>query len=188
MELVYSLMFTLPGTPLLRYGDEIGMGEDLSLPERNSVRTAMQWSDERHGGFSANPNQKLAVPIISEGAYGFKQVNVHKQMLDPLSFLNWMERVIAARRGCIEFGYGDYEMMTTDHESVLVHVSRYKSGAAMAIHNLTDQPVTVTLKKSFEHLIEYFGDQKYEPVNSENMRVQLGPFGYRWFRKSPLFL
>ena len=188
MELVYSLMFTLPGTPVLRYGDEIGMGDDLSLPERNSVRTAMQWSDERHGGFSRNVADKVAIPIISQGPYGYKQLNVHKQMLDPLSFLNWIERVIAARRECIEFGYGDYEVIPTDHEGVLAHVSRYKSGAAMAIHNLTDRPVTVTLKKSFEHLIEYFGDQRYEPINGETMHVQLGSFGYRWFRKSPLFL
>ena len=188
MELVYSLMFTLPGTPVLRYGDEIGMGDDLSLPERNSVRTAMQWSNEKHGGFSANADKEIPVPIIREGVYRYQEVNVHKQMLDPLSFMNWIERVISARRECIEFGYGDHEIIATDHPGVLAHVSRYKSGAAMAIHNLTDQPVTVTLEKSFEHLIEYFGDQRYEPLDGESMRVQVGPFGYRWFRKSPLFL
>lgn len=188
MELTYSLMFTLPGSPVLRYGDEIGMGDDLSLEERNSVRTAMQWSNERHAGFSANADEKVVVPIISEGAYGYRNVNVHKQMLDPLSFLNWFERLIFARRECIEFGYSDYEMVSTGNDGVLAHVCRYKSGAAMAVHNLTDKPAKLKLDKPFEHLIEYFGDQSYKPINGESMELELGPFGYRWFRKSPLFL
>ena len=188
LELVYSLLFTLPGTPVLRYGDEIGMGDDLSLKERNSVRTAMQWSGENHGGFSACREATLPVPIITEGDFGYAKVNVHKQMLDPLSLLNWMERVISVRKECIEFGFGDYEVIPVDHPGVFVHVSRYKAGVAMAVHNLTDQPVTVILDKYFEHLIEYFGDQKYEPVSENNRQLQLGPFGYRWFRKSPLFL
>ena len=188
LELVYSLLFTLPGTPVLRYGDEIGMGDDLSLKERNSVRTAMQWSGENHGGFSACRETTLPVPIIAEGDFGYAKVNVHKQMLDPLSLLNWVERVISVRKECIEFGFGDYEVISVDHPGVFAHVSRYKAGAAMAVHNLTDQPVTVILDKYFEHLIEYFGDQKYEPVQENNRQLQLGPFGYRWFRKSPLFL
>lgn len=188
MELVYSLLFTLPGSPVLRYGDEIGMGDDLSLKERNSVRTAMQWSGERHGGFSASEGDVLPVPIIEDGEFGYSKVNVHKQMLDPLSFLNWIERVISVRKECIEFGYGQCEVIRVDHPGVFAHVSRYKGGAAMAVHNMTDQPVTVVLDKYFEHLIEYFGDQKYEPVSETNRQVQLGPFGYRWFRKSPLFL
>ena len=188
MELVYSLLFTLPGTPVLRYGDEIGMGDDLSLPERNSVRTAMQWSDEEHGGFSARREKDIPIAVLREGTYGYANVNVHKQMRDPLSFLNWIERLIFARKEFIEFGYGDYEMISTGNHGVLAHVSRYKSGAAMAIHNLTDQPVKIKLEKPFEHLIEYFGDQEYDSINGETMELELGPFGYRWFRKSPLFL
>lgn len=188
MELTYSLMFSLPGSPVLRYGDEIGMGDDLSLEQRNSVRTAMQWSNERHAGFSANAEDKIFVPIISAGTFGYKNVNVHGQLLDPLSFLNWIERLIFARRECIEFGYGDYELISTGNSGVLAHVCRYKSGAAMAVHNLTDQPVKVKLDKPFEHLMEYFGDKPYGPINGKTMELELGPFGYRWFRKSPLFL
>jgi maltose alpha-D-glucosyltransferase / alpha-amylase len=188
MELVYSLMLTLPGTPVLRYGDEIGMGDDLSLPERNSVRTAMQWSSEKNGGFSRAETKDIGVPIISKGTYGYEEVNVHKQMQDPLSFLNWMERLISVRKECIEFGYGNYEIINTDHPGVFAHVSRYKNGLALAVHNLTDQPVSVTLKTFSEHLIEYMSDQKYEPVVQAIKQLQLAPFGYRWFRKSPLFL
>lgn len=188
MELVYSLLFTLPGTPVVRYGDEIGMGDDLSLPERNSVRTAMQWSNEENGGFSRAEPKQISVPIISEGTYGYKSVNVHKQMQDALSFLNWIERIISVRKECIEFGYGDYEVLKTDHPGVFAHVSRYKTGLALAVHNLTDQPLTVTLQGYSEHLIEYLADQKYEPVSEGVKQLQLGPFGYRWFRKNPLFL
>ena len=188
MELVNSLLFSLPGTPVLRYGDEIGMGDELSLPERNSVRTAMQWSFEKHGGFSATRAEKPVVPLLSGGPFGYEQLNVLQQMRDPLSFLNWMERTIAARKECIEFGYGNYEIIGTDHPGVLAHACRYKSGMALAIHNLTDEALTVTLEKYFEHLIEYLADQRYETVKAETCQVQLGPFGYRWFRMSRLFL
>jgi maltose alpha-D-glucosyltransferase/alpha-amylase len=188
MELVYSLMFTLPGTPVLHYGDELGMGEDLSLPERNSVRTVMQWSGEGHGGFSASKKQTISTPVISEGEYGYRKINVHKQMRDPLSFLNWIERIISVRKECIEFGYGDFKLIDVDHPGVLALISHYKSGIAIAVHNFTDEPLTVTLDKHYEHLIEYFSDQKYDGVQQKVKQLQLGPFGYRWFRKSPLFL
>lgn len=188
MEMVYSLMFSLPGTPVLRYGDEIGMGEDLSLPERNSVRTAMQWSDERHGGFSASKKKKIPLPMIAKGPYGYQRVNVLNQLRDPLSFRNWTERVISMRKECIEFGYGDCEVIGTDHPSVFAHASHYKSGVSLAVHNLSDQEVTVTLAKYFDHLIEYFADQEYEPVQTDLRNVRLGAYGYRWLRMSRLFL
>lgn len=186
MELAYSLLFTLPGTPILRYGDEIGMGDDLGLPERNSVRTAMQWSEEVHGGFSVSPAEDLLVPLIKEGEYGYKEVNVRRQLRDPLSFLNWMERVIAARKECIEFGYGSYEVLKVDKPSVLAHACRYKSGIAMAIHNLSDQACTVTFENPIEQMAEYMADQKYDEPEKGARKMELAPFGYRWFRKNPL--
>ncbi len=188
MELVYSLMFTLPGTPVLRYGDEIGMGDDLALPERNSVRTAMQWSAERHAGFSASTSDEIPTPVLSTGDYGYAVVNVHRQMRDPLSFLNWIERVITARKSCLEFGYGEYEVIETGHAGVFAHVSRYKNGMAMAVHNLTDRPATATLKPEYKNLMEYFSDREYEPIAEHTGQLTLGPFGYRWFRKSAVLL
>ena len=191
MELAYSLLFSLPGTPILRYGQEIGMGDDLSLKERDSVRTAMQWSDEKHGGFSAFAGDETAVPIIREGEYGYKAVNVHKQMRDPKSLLNWIERAISVRKECVEFGYGDYELLETNNSAVLAYVCRYKGGAAFAIHNFSDQECTVKVKFTdtvFEHMIEYFSNEDYEPVQPVSPEVRLSRYGYRWFRKSPLFL
>lgn len=191
MELVYSLLFSLPGTPVLRYGQEIGMGEDLSLPERNSVRTAMQWSSERNGGFSALPSDHLPIPIITDGEYGYKKVNVHGQMRDPQSFLNWIERIISVRKECAEFGFGNYEIIPTNDPAVLAHACHYKNGLSIAVHNLSDKPCTVKLdiKEEYrKHLVECFADKKYDADGLEKREMHLSPFGYRWFRKSPLFL
>jgi maltose alpha-D-glucosyltransferase/alpha-amylase len=191
MEMVYSLLFSLPGTPVFRYGDEIGMGDDLSLSERNSVRTAMQWSDEKHGGFSGTDKDELPIPIISRGEYGFKNVNVHQQMRDNNSFLNWIERIISVRKECIEFGFGHYELINTNHKGILAHACYYKNGISVALHNLTDKSCEIELdveQDFFQHLIEYFSDKTYDPVQADTRSIPLSPFGYRWFRKSPLFI
>lgn len=190
MELAYSLLFSLPGTPVLRYGDEIGMGENLSLPERNSVRTTMQWSREEHGGFSAYKEKELPLPVIRDGHFGYANVNVHDQMRNPSSLLNWFERIIAARKECMEFGWGDYEVIKTDNPAVLAHGCKWKNGYAFAVHNFSDRDATVKLeldKHLLEHLIEYFADKEYETYPNGN-EMTLGPYGYRWFRKSSLFL
>jgi maltose alpha-D-glucosyltransferase/alpha-amylase len=191
IELVYSLLFSLPGTPVFRYGDELGMGEDLSLTERNSVRTVMQWSNEKHGGFSTFPEEQLPTPIIAHGQFGYKKVNVYDQMRNTNSLLNWIERIIAARKECMEFGWGDYEIIKTTDSAVLAHCCRWKNGHAFALHNLSDQEryVGLDLKENqSEHLIEHFADQQYEAFAPEAKKVKLGPFGYRWFRKSSLFI
>lgn len=191
LELAYSLLFSLPGTPVLRYGDEIGMGEDLSLPERNSVRTTMQWTGERHGGFSALDARELPVPVIRDGEFGYKKINVHDQMLNPLSLLNWFERIIAARKECNEFGLGDYEVIQTNNSAILAHSCKWKNGFALAIHNFSDREASIELKLEkglLEHLIEYFADQSYPPYSGQETVLKVGAYGYRWFRKSSLFL
>jgi maltose alpha-D-glucosyltransferase / alpha-amylase len=191
MELVYSLLFSLPGSPVLRYGDEIGMGDDLSLPERSSVRTAMQWTTEKHGGFSSFADGKIPIPVIVDGDFGYKKVNVHDQMRDHSSFLNWIERIIAVRKECLEFGFGDYVIIQTNNPAVLAHSCHWENGQAIAIHNLEDKACEVVLdlkEKQSQHLIECFSDQQYEPFKTDSKHLKLGPYGYRWFRKSPLFL
>ena len=99
-------MLTLPGTPVLRYGEEILMGDDLSLKERNSIRTPMQWSTEKNGGFSTAAPELLVRPVITEGKYGYKHLNVEMQQRNPDSFFNWIERAISIRKQCPEFGWG----------------------------------------------------------------------------------
>src|ERR1700756_3739362 len=117
LELAYSLMFTLPGTPVIRYGDEIAMGDDLSLPERNCARTPMQWSTEPQGGFTKNA--KPILPVISGGPYGFEHVNVAQQRRDANSLLNWMERMIRMRKEVPEIGWGDFSILDTRTPEVL---------------------------------------------------------------------
>src|SRR4051812_37520353 len=106
LELAYSLMLTLPGTPVIRYGDEIGMGDNLQLPERNCARTPMQWSTEPNAGFTKS--EKPILPVISDGPYGFQHVNVASQRRDPNSLMNWMERMIRMRKEAPEIGWGDF--------------------------------------------------------------------------------
>jgi maltose alpha-D-glucosyltransferase/alpha-amylase len=117
LELAYSLLFTLPGTPVMRYGDEIGMGDDLTLPERTAVRTPMQWSAEPQAGFSTA--EQLVVPVITQGVYAYAQVNVEAQRRDPQSLLNWTERLIRLHKECPEFGWGRWQVLRTNSPHVL---------------------------------------------------------------------
>ncbi|MES1026389.1 hypothetical protein ABN584_26170 [Gloeocapsa sp. BRSZ] len=145
IELVYSLMFSLPGTPLVRYGEEIGMGEDLSLPGRNSVRTPMQWSDAPNGGFSNAPADALVRSVIAQGEYGYQRVNVASEQRDPNSLINWMERLIRTRKQCQELGTGSWQILETDEPCVFAHCCESQR-AVVVLHNLADRACSVTLK------------------------------------------
>ncbi|MBD1864924.1 MULTISPECIES: alpha-amylase family protein [Trichocoleus] len=183
IELTYSLMFSLPGTPLLRYGDEIGMGDDLSLPGRTSVRTPMQWSDEPNGGFSDATSDQLPQPVISGGKYSYKEVNVAQGQRDPTALINWIERLVRIRKQCPELGYGTLHILETDTPCVFAHCCAWSDRAVIAVHNLADHDCTVTLKSTdYEHLFDLFGDRPYESLNGDEKVVQLSPYGYRWFR------
>jgi glycosidase len=182
-ELVYSLLFTLPGTPLLRYGEEIGMGDDLSLHGRDSVRTPMQWTDQPNGGFSTAIPDALPRPVIAEGEYGYKRVNVESQQRDPNSLLNWMEHVIQIRKQLPELGYGQWKILSTNISSVFAHCCEWNGKTAIAVHNLTDRACVATLQDcKFENLIDLFGDCQYEPLDQNSDSIPLQAYGYRWFR------
>jgi maltose alpha-D-glucosyltransferase/alpha-amylase len=185
IELAYSLLFTLPGTPILRIGEEIGMGDDLDLPERWSVRTPMQWSNAPNAGFSRAGAEQLVLPLISNGPFSFARVNVAAQHADPSSLLNWMRRAIAMRRECREWGRSRFESLGTDQDAVLAHSAAWNGGRLTALHNLSRDACTVTvdlgsLKKP--RLLELFADQLYEPPLEGQATFELGPYGYRWFR------
>lgn len=183
IEMVYSLSFSLPGTPLLRYGDEIGMGDDLSLKGRASVRTPMQWSNSANGGFSSAPAPALAQPVIDEGDYSYERVNVATQHRDPHSLLNWMERLIRTRRQCPEFGLGDYQVLQTDEPSVFAHRCDLENRAVIAVHNFSDKPCHVTLNLDSDiHLTDLFDNRSYEPIDGQTNTILLDAYGYRWFR------
>ncbi|WP_348256519.1 hypothetical protein [Leptolyngbya sp. PL-A3] len=184
LRLAYSLMFTLPGTPVLFYGEEIGLGDDLSQPERNSIRPPMQWSNEANAGFSTAPADKLFRPVISDDTYGYQQVNVIDQRRDPGSLLNWMERAIRIRKECPEFGWGTWSLVETHHPSVLTHRCEWLGGTVLAIHNLSKEAckVTLTLKAEDGKLIDLLGGLQYEVFDDATHTMQLEGYGHYWFR------
>ncbi|HSV16816.1 MAG TPA: alpha-amylase family protein, partial [Casimicrobiaceae bacterium] len=144
LELVYSLLFTLPGTPVIRYGDEIGMGDDLTLPERECARTPMQWSTEPNGGFTkaARPLK----PVISDGPYGYEHVNVAKQRRDPGSMVNWTERIIRMRKEVPEIGWGKFSLIETDNHSVIAIRYDWRNNCVVTVHHLGGEATEVEMR------------------------------------------
>jgi maltose alpha-D-glucosyltransferase/alpha-amylase len=184
LELAYSLLLSLPGTPVIRYGDEIGMGDDLSLPERNAVRTPMQWTDTENAGFSSAAARNLVAPVISGGQYCYKKVNVQAQRLDPHSLLTWFERMLHTRRECVEIGAGEHELFDVDVPDVLVHRASNTQGTVLFVHNLSREPrkVSVALGESGgRRPVHLAADGPYDE-SADLTSLEVNAFGYRWIR------
>ena len=185
LALAYSLCFTLPGTPVLRYGDEIGMGDLLTLPERAAIRTPMQWSEEENAGFSTAPRAKLVRPIIRDGEYGFDRVNVERQRRDPQSLLNTIERMIRLRKEHPEFGIGEYTIVGAADPAVFGIRAAGQGGITFAVHNLADRPAQVTLElpdDEASHLLDALGGDQFKPRSGRSVEINLEPYGFRWLR------
>jgi maltose alpha-D-glucosyltransferase/alpha-amylase len=185
IELAYSLMFTLPGTPVIRYGDELGMGDDLTLPERQCARTPMQWSEEPHGGFTKN--KKPIVPVIDHGVFGYQHVNAAQQRRDPNSMLNWTERIIRMRKEVPEVGWGDFEIVKTPDAAVLAIRYDWRNNSVFFVHNLAATPREVLLSVGLaasksEVLVNLLSDNHSRPEANGKHRLMLEGYGYRWFR------
>ena len=186
MRLVYSLLFSLPGTPVLFYGEEIGMGENLDVPGRLSVRTPMQWTGERNGGFSCAPPARLPRPV-TQGRYGPLALNAADQRRDPDSLLNWMERIIRRRRECPEFGWGTATVLDVADNSVLAHQCEWDASRVIALHNLSAEPREVMVDLADVADIDRVVDllATAEPVRrleTSRLEVKLEGHGYRWYR------
>ena len=184
LELAYSLMMTLPGTPVIRYGDEIGMGDNLKLPERNCARTPMQWSTEPHGGFTKN--DKPVLPVITAGPYGFEHVNVADQRREPNSMLNWMERIIRMRKEVPEIGWGDFSFIPTGAKEALAMQYDWRNNAVAFVHNLSGEPreirLSVMLGEKNCVLVNLLSADHSQPDANGRHHILLEPYGYRWFR------
>ena len=185
LELAYSLMMTLPGTPVVRYGDEIGMGDDLSLPERNCARTPMQWSTEPNAGFTKNA--KPVMPVITDGPYGYPHVNVAVQRRDPNSMLNWMERIIRMRKEVPEIGSGDFSFIPTKTRQVLAIRYVWRNNSVLCMHNLSAEPCEVQISLGSDDeksctLVNLLSEDHSSPDKSGKHFVLFEPYGYRWFR------
>jgi maltose alpha-D-glucosyltransferase/alpha-amylase len=186
MELAYALQFAMPGTPVLRYGEEIGMGESLALPGREAIRTPMQWDAGAAAGFSAAPREQLSRPAVTRGRYGARTVNVRAQQRDPGSLLRWFEQLIRTLRECPEIGTGQCTVLDVPlPRSVLAHRFDAPEGTILLLHNLRDEPVRVQIGKLDDvagEPFEAFADGPYEPPTARLEDLDLRGWGYRWIR------
>jgi trehalose synthase len=186
IRMVYSLLFSLPGTPVLFYGEEIGMGENVEIPGRGSVRTPMQWDGSPNGGFSSARPSRLVARPPSDG-YAPEHVNVIAQRDDADSLLQHVQRLIARYRASAEIGWGDFEVLEHDQKAVLAHSMRSDLGRFVAVHNFAERPVTLTLPLEGEPegamLVDLLGPERLD-LPDGRMSLELEAYGYRWFRVS----
>ncbi|PYI75230.1 MAG: trehalose synthase [Verrucomicrobia bacterium] len=184
VELAYSLMFTLPGTPVIRYGDELGMGDNLDLPERNCARTPMQWSAEPHGGFTKS--DRTNNPVIDEGPYGYERINAAIQRRHPDSLLNWTERIVRMRKEVPEIGWGDFAVLNVRDPAVLAMRYDWRNNSVVFLHNLHDEPREVVLDVGLEDegrmLVNLLAEDHSKAEDSGKHRIVLEGYGYRWYR------
>jgi maltose alpha-D-glucosyltransferase/alpha-amylase len=187
IELAFSILLTLPGAPVIYYGDEIGMGDNLNLTDRASVRTPMQWSAAANGGFSTAEAEKLVVPVINRGAYRYRTVNVQDELRDPSSLLSWVERAIRRRREQPEVGNGVLRRIEVDRPEVLGVRDEWQGRHLTAIHNLSDKQLTVRLElppNERRAMTPVFGNDGAE-LRWKGQALELEGYGYRWISSAP---
>jgi glycosidase len=184
--MVYSLMFSLPGTPVLFYGEEIGMGENLSIGTRQSVRTPMQWTAGKNGGFSNARKSKLVSPV-TEGGFAPEHVNASDQRQEPESMLRFMQRLIQRYRASAELGWGELQLFDTDSPAVLAHAVEGAEGRMVAVHNLSGEPATVSFVVDRVNDTDTLVDLLFDglvvtPSEKGEVSVSLDGYGFRWLR------
>jgi maltose alpha-D-glucosyltransferase/alpha-amylase len=183
LEFAFSLLLTLPGTPMFQYGDEIGMGDDLRLPERECARTPMQWSNDVNGGFSTA--KRTVRPVISDPIYGYHRVSVEVQRRDPDSLLNWTERAIRRRKECPEISWGDWRILKTQAREVLAMRYDWQEHTVIALHNFSPKPRAVHLpvrEVGDPLLVNLLAMEDSRAEESGQHQIQLEAHGFRWFR------
>jgi maltose alpha-D-glucosyltransferase/alpha-amylase len=185
IELMNYLLMSMPGTPVIYYGDEIGMGDNIHLGDRNGVRTPMQWSPDRNGGFSrvADPS-RLVLPMVMDPLYAYQTVNVESQAADPHSLLMWMRRTIAIRQQYKVFGRGGYRLLYPKNRKILAYLREHEGTAILCVANLSRTPQAVELDLSeFQGRlpIELDGHSQFPPIGQLTYLLTLAPYGFYWF-------
>jgi maltose alpha-D-glucosyltransferase/alpha-amylase len=185
IELMTAILFSLPGSPVLYYGDEIGMGDNVYLGDRDGVRTPMQWTGDRNGGFSTADFAQLYAPPSMDPVYGFQALNVEAQLRTPSSLLRWTHRFIALRKEHPVFGLGSYEPLRPSNKRIFAHVRRYEREVLLCVHNLARSAQAVELdlsefKGSYPE--EMLGRSRFPRIGELPYLLTLGPRGFYWFR------
>jgi maltose alpha-D-glucosyltransferase / alpha-amylase len=182
-ELAYSVMFSLPGTPVIRFGDELRMGDNLKLKGRDAVRTPMHWADEPHAGFSTA--ERLVHPVIEDGVWSYRHINVASQRRDPDSFLTWMTRMIRLRKECPEVGWGRCVVVKTRMPELLVLHYRWRGAAILTVHNFAEKPHELKLRVDdieADRLSNLLDREEITADEDGVLHIRLDALGYRWFR------
>jgi maltose alpha-D-glucosyltransferase/alpha-amylase len=185
IELMTAILFSLPGSPVLYYGDEIGMGDNVYLGDRDGVRTPMQWTGDRNGGFSSADFAQLYAPPSMDPVYGFQALNVEAQLRTPSSLLRWTHRFIALRKEHPVFGLGSYEPLRPANRRIFAHLRRYEREVLLCVHNLARSAQAVELDLSEfkgRHPEEMLGRSRFPRVGELPYLLTLGPRGFYWFR------
>lgn len=184
IELLIGLLFSLPGTPVLYYGDEIGMGDNVYLGDRNGVRTPMQWSADRNAGFSRCNPQQLFLPIVTDPEYHYESVNVEAQQSNPQSLLWWMKRMIALRKRYNAFGRGDIQFLSPDNRKILTFIRKTGNDCILVVANLSryTQHTELDLKDYIGFVpVEVFGGNEFPTIKESPYFFTLGPHSFYWF-------
>ena len=185
IELMHAILFSLRGSPVLYYGDEIAMGDNVYLGDRDGVRTPMQWTGDRNGGFSRADFAQLYAPPLMDPVYGFQSVNVEAQLRLPTSLLRWMRRFIALRKEHPVFGLGTYEPLEPSNPRIFAHVRRYEDDVMLCVHNLARSAQAVELDLS-EHEGRYpreiFGRSRFPKIGELPYLLTMAPRGFYWFQ------
>ncbi|HUG13407.1 MAG TPA: maltose alpha-D-glucosyltransferase [Thermomicrobiales bacterium] len=188
IELMNGLLFSLPGTPIIYYGDEIGMGDNIFLGDRNGVRTPMQWSGDRNAGFSTANGQRLYLPVITDPEYHYTTVNVETQQRNPQSLLWWMKRLIALRKRYQAFGRGTIQFLHPENRKVLTFIRQHEDETILVVANLSRfvQGVQLDLSQYVGRVpVEMFGRTDFPPIGELPYFVTLGPHSFYWFALEP---
>jgi maltose alpha-D-glucosyltransferase/alpha-amylase len=187
IELLNAILFSMQGSPIIYYGDEIGMGDDIWLPDRDGVRTPMQWSAEDNAGFSAAPAEALYAPVIHDPVYGYRRVNVAAQEADPGSLLNWTRHMVRLRKRHPVFGRGDFRFVLPDNPHLLAYLRSGEDETVLVVANLADSPQTalVDLRENLGARPVDLLAEEGEPlpvIAAEPYTLTLSPYAYRWLK------
>ena len=185
IELLTALLFSLPGSPVLYYGDEIGMGDNIYLGDRDGVRTPMQWTGDRNGGFSRADFAQLYLPPLMDPVFGYQAVNVEAQLRTPTSLLRWMQRFIALRKEHPVFALGSYEPLRPLNPRILAHIRRYQEETVLCVHNLARSAQAAELDLgAFAGRVpeEMLGRTPFPPIGEFPYLLTFGAHGFYWFR------
>jgi maltose alpha-D-glucosyltransferase/alpha-amylase len=185
IELMHAILFSLPGSPVLYYGDEIGMGDNIYLGDRDGVRTPMHWTGDRNAGFSKADFHQLYLPPLMDPVYGYQAVNVEAQLRTPTSRLRWLRRLIELRKQHPVFGLGTYEGLLTSNPRVFAHVRTYEDDVLLCVHNIARSAQAVELDLAwFEGRVpvEMFGHSRFPKIGKLPYLLTLGPRGFFWFQ------